>query len=180
MLDLTITAKEESFWKEGQTPSRVETKAKVHEYSFKGVFHSQPFNGSLFYQEWMNGEIDILASEINGPDVLTTVVGRLRLTVYTLDDNKSNWVVLRVAELKSTRPAHANLTQWSLEELATKLDFSITNALNTCFKDIDIDTRASLFAEKNRTRNQIAMTYPANDHRIVLTAFILTRIYPLL
>lgn len=180
MLDLTITAKEPAFWKDGQTPSSLDSKANVHEYSFEGVFNSQSFSGSLFYQEWINGEIDILASEINGPDVLSTVLGRLRLTVYTMDDDHLNWVVLRVASLKSLRPAHANLTQWSLEELDTKLDFSITEALNKSSSEIQIDKRANLFGEKNRTRNQIAMIYPAKDRNIVLIAFILTRIYPLL
>jgi hypothetical protein len=161
----------------GQTSSRQDSQADVMQYRVTGSFHVD-YSLVLQYQLWQTGETDIVCIEAKGSNLLHTVIGRMRLSVYDHKDNKQ-WFALKTAQLKSQSPPHANLFMAGADYYQEQLGFSLSDALNeqaTC----KVGTKEELLNETGRSKNTLAVVYNKEDINVPLAAFTASRVLPIL
>jgi hypothetical protein len=161
----------------GQTSSRVESQADATQYSVKGNFHVS-YSLILQYQQWQTGETDMVCIEAKGSNLLHTVIGRMRLSLYSQNENNF-WFALKTAQLKSQSPPHANLFMAGADFYQEQLGFSLSDALNeqaTC----KVGTKEEILNETGRSKNTLAVVYNKEDINVPLAAFTASRVLPIL
>ncbi len=161
----------------GQTSSCIESQADATQYSVKGNLHAD-YALILQFQQWQTNETDIVCIEAKGSNLLHTVIGRMRLSLYPLNENKW-WFALKTAQLKSQSPPHANLfmagTDFYQEQLGfSSSDFWIDQAL------CKVGTKEELLKETGRSKSTLTVVYNKEDINVPLAAFTASRVLPLL
>lgn len=163
---------------EGQTSSKKESKAEVYRYEISGNFKVD-FTCVLQLQKWENGETDITCIEARGSNLLNTSIGRMRLSLNTLDDNKKYYCAFKTAQLKNKTPPHANLIQVTIENYNSLLDINLENFLAQYGK-FEKGSREDMFNDKGRHRKMLAFVFNAEEIQMAMSLFVATRIFPLL
>ena len=161
----------------GQTSSRQDSQADATQYRVTGSFNVD-YSLVLQYQQWQTGETDIVCIEAKGSNLLHTVIGRMRLSLYPLNDNKQ-WFALKTAQLKSQSPPHANLFMAGADYYQEQLGFSLSDALNeqaTC----KVGTKEEILNETGRSKNTLAVVFDKEDINVPLAAFTASRVLPIL
>lgn len=161
----------------GQTSSRIDAQADATQYRVQGIFHVE-YSLVLQYQKWQTGETDIVCVEAIGSNLLNTVIGRMRLSIYDHSDNKQ-WSVLKTAQLKNQSPPHANLFMSSANYYHELLGFSLDDFLNQQ-APCKVGTKEYLLNETGRSKNTLAIAYNKKDVNIPLAAFVVSRVFPIL
>lgn len=161
----------------GQTSSRVESHADATQYSVKGHFQVDYFI-TLQEQQWQTSETDIVCIEAKDSNLLHNVVGRMRLSVYDLKENKQ-WFALKTAQLKSQSPPHANLFMAGSDFYQEQLGFTLSDLLND-HGICKVGTKEELLNETGRSKNNLAVIYNKEDINVPLAAFTASRVLPIL
>jgi hypothetical protein len=163
---------------EGETSSGVQSFADAWSYRITGTLGID-FSAVLQYQVWHSGEKDVVCTEAQGSNVLNTIIGRMRLGIYSLDDGKNEWIALKTAQLKRIHPAHATLCKASLNFYTELLNIDLPEELNA-FGICKVGNKETLLNENGKTRCDLCAIFEAGKIEVPLAAFILTRIAPLI
>ena len=161
----------------GQTSGRIESHADATQYSVIGNFLVD-YALILQYQQWQTGETDIVCIEAKGSNLLHTVIGRMRLSLYPQNENNL-WFALKTAQLKSQSPPHANLFMAGADFYQEQLGFSLGDFLNdqaTC----KVGAKEEILNETVRSKNSLAVVYNKEDINVPLAAFTASRVLPIL
>jgi hypothetical protein len=161
----------------GQTSSRTESQADAIQYYVHGTFQVD-YSLILQYQQWQTGETDIVCAEAKGSNLLTTVIGRMRLSIFIKDGNK-HWFALKTAQLKNQSPPHANLFMAGKDYYQEQLGFSLNDFLNEQ-APCKVGTKEELLNETGRSKNTLAVVYNKEDINVPLAAFAASRVLPIL
>lgn len=161
----------------GQTSSRIDSQADATQYRITGSFHVD-YSLVLQYQQWQTGETDIVCVEAKGSNLLNTVIGRMRLSIYDHKENK-HWFVLKTAQLKNQSPPHANLFMASADYYNEQLGFSLDDFLNQQ-APCKVGTKEDLRNETGRSKNALTVMYNNEDINIPLAAFTTSSVFTLL
>ncbi|WP_304235668.1 hypothetical protein [Jiulongibacter sediminis] len=161
----------------GQTSSRIDSQADATQYRVTGSFHVD-YSLLLQYQQWQTGETDIVCVEAKGSNLLNTVIGRMRLSVYRYKNNEQ-WLVLKTAQLKSQSPPHANLFMAGADYYQEQLGFSLVEFLNLQAPCM-VGTKEDLLNETGRSKNALTVIHNKKDINIPLAAFTASRVFTLL
>jgi hypothetical protein len=129
------------------------------------------------FTEWSDGQTDVVGlAKVSGPDVYDrlTKAGRMQVASTSSGNNS-----VRLQALRYKEPGHANLASITWEDLNSLLGSNATEMLKS-FGAIDLGTAGEILDVTNRTRNQLAMIFPGDQHQAVFAAYALTRILPLM
>ena len=143
---------------------------------FSAQSDSLGFQTILRYESWENCERNINCITASGNPRLSTVVGRLRLTIEKYNDSKDQ-LTLKTAVLVSEEPPHATLHNRSFMYYKGFLGVDIEDILLK-LPQTNLGTKELLLNASGREKSELCLIYPSEDQTIPLIVFILTRILP--
>lgn len=126
-----------------------------------------------------DGDGWIITSEVeNGSPILERLKRGLRMS-FTRDEALGTWAELRQARLTPDKgPDWSNLFKASVEELDHGSGLGIVEILDEC--NAAVGSRAELLGDKGKHRSFICAVFPDETPKGPLTAYLLTRVLPLL
>ncbi|MBS1632385.1 MAG: hypothetical protein JST10_07415 [Bacteroidetes bacterium] len=160
----------------GETSSGKDSKGEAQVFE---VAHLQNlFKATIRYNNWLNGERDIVCLDGSNDPRLNTVIGRMRLSVYDFDEG-SDWISLKTAVLKNQQPPHATLHQCSYDYYRDFLRIDLEKEIGY-FGRFQLGTKEELLNEDGRNRNDLCVLFEKNNTLLPVAAFTLSRIASIL
>jgi len=131
---------------------------------------------------WDNGERDVRAIEVAGPDDLLSLgSGRLRLAVQELEHSTAGnlYSILRQARIKQKPSKRSNLYKATVPELNQGAGIDVPRTLLEAGA-IKVGTKKNLLGCMDQTQEMQCVIFPRDNELIPVLAFVLTRVCPLI